>query len=781
MKLTIAAGLCLIMLVGCSNTEDTTETFIESLADTVWAEEDLEVVLTTGTGCWYYADALGGTGRSLYGFYKIEKKLLNAWDVRSVSGHALRETPEYAVVHPEYCERHFKSGLVERIEAIPGKDALLLTFDTRKNENAFLRVYSAQSKTSIQETKPVETVATDSNAYAIVFDEDVKSSRGIFSETVEHPKSTRRGEPDKTNLSTGQEYSLPKSNRVACVIAFAPSEAEATKRGLELVKQIHSFKRSLRGRSEAALSRFTFRTEDQSIERAYAWARIMMAGMYYEQNGEARILTGLPESPYMSTFHSALASSGLLLSDQTRSRSMHLFETILGRKNDSLISSYTWRIPIDIYEHSATYTSSIGAGAVALAFDRVAALSDTVPLGLPTNIIKSLDRAVAGEIGGRFHVLGMISGQGLFSNIGFPPRERLGAAFETQALFSQARIYLATHYQNSSIKFAVPEAALRGAYEWRYPYLPPVAVGANEKQYPMPLLIEPMTRLFNSVGGIKADRLLIPGSNDTDSVTPEMIYATPQDTTQTVAPILALYWLEKENKQTAKKLLAIAESREFLTTRGLRSLSPTSDEYQFTHVYQYNSQPINAELSGDVLVWSSGILADLYATTGRHEEVIELFEQLSSSILDEGVIGGMPELENGDRSSGRNEVPRNPLFASSQAEYLRILYDDILGIDTKRQSYPGVNLRVPAAWGQIEFSFEVVGAVITLKRLDADLWSAWQTGSKETIQLEVELWPETDVRGYGAIKLNPEMIVKFKVIPTSVGHYTLAWDEFTRE
>jgi len=264
-------------------------------------------------------------------------------------------------------------------------------------------------------------------------------------------------------------------------------------------------------------------------------------------------------------------------------------------------------------------------------------------------------------------------------------------------------------------------------------------------------------------------------------ITPQMIFNTPCDSTQSVVHILSIAWLEKNDKRIAERLIPAAEKNGLIGTKGFRSLSENEPEFQSSHVFVCDDQQVNAGLSGDVLVWTAGVLADLYTLTGRQEACSKLFSSLSETVLGEGVMGGLPESENGISNTSGDNSGRNPLFASSLAEFVRILYDDLLGVDTKRHAYPGIRLTVPAEWGKIEFSFEAVGAVITVKRLDAEMWSAEQNGSADQIPLEVELWPESDVRGYGSIKLNPNYMVKFKVIPTSVGRYTLAWDEYPRE
>ncbi len=777
--------VCLTILIasilsGCSTKLLPKDDFIDALADTVWAGEEREVVLTTGTGGWYFADALGAPRRSVYGFYIVEYKVFDDWELKGERSESLRESAEYAIVHPEYCIRHFTNGLEERIECLPGNDAIAISWKFNSATSTFFRLYSGVAVVSetTPETSPAGTRYLNK---ALEFDEKTLATGGMFKQRVEHERSVLIGEPGFSIYSTDKEYSLYSADKFSCIILASQETTGSAKQAFMLLKDLPRFRQLRRQQSEAALARFTFRCENREVEKAYAWARLMLRSMYFERNGQSRLFAGLPESPYMDSFHSALAGIGLILSDSSRSRSVRLFETILAIQKQPDDVEFPSRLPTSITSGAASYTSNTTAGALALTFDRVVSLSDEVPLGLPTKFLKAVDKSVGADLNSRYHVLGLMAGPGLFPTIGFPPRERYGALLETQALFAVVRTYLATHRDAKSVNFEVPESALIGISDWNYPYFPAYAVGLADKQYQIPLGIEAVMIRFRNRAWRWYDALLIPEVANETLITPQMVFNTPCDSTQSVVPFLALSWLEKRDKRIADKLLYSAEQNDLITNQGLRSLSPNDAGFQSSHVFVYDNLPINAGLSGDVLVWTSGILADIYTIGTHYDSTTALFNSLSASIMNDGVVGGLPECVNGIPADIGSNVGRNPIFASSLAEYIRILYDDILHIDTKRPTYPGVRIVAPPDWGQVEFSFEAVGAVITLKRLDKETWTAEQTGSADQIPLEVELWPEPDVRGYGSLKLNPKMFVKFKVIPTTVGRYTLAWDEYPRE
>ena len=781
----ISCFLFSTLLNGCGDKLKPKDDFIASLADTVWAGEEKDIVLTTGTGAWYYADALGSPRRSIYGFYLLETKLYDDWELKNQTGESVRENAEYAVVHPEFCIRHYPSGVEERIECIPGHDAIAISYTFKSSPRTLFRVFSSRFNTKATDAQSDEQSSTHISSFpfktALVFSKKPLSSVGMFQKRVEYPQSALMGEPKLLDLYSDREYTLFSTNKWTCLFAASEDSIDPVPIANSLLKHLPQYRKKHRQQSEAALTRFTFRCERKSVEKAYAWARIMLAGMYFERDGESLLFAGLPHSPYMDSFHSSLAGTGLLLADSSRSRSVRLFETILARQMDPGDLEFPARLPTEIRSDLSVYQSGTTSGALTLSFDRIVALSDSVPLGLPTHLLEAINRAVGADLNSAQHVLGLLTGPGLFPNIGFPPRERHGALFETQALFVVARTYLATHREGGTVSFEVPEQALKGASEWQFPYLPAIAVGLAEKQFQMPLTIGSMMSRYRNRAGLWSDRLLIPEFADEALITSPMVYNTPHDSTKSVVPLLSVYWLEKQDKRNSDKLISMAEKTGLIAEKGFRSLSRNEADFQSSHVFVYDDHPVDAKLSGDVLIWTAGMLADLYTLTARHDVSMELFNALSETVLGEGVIGGLPETENGIFDNQRDNTGRNPLFASSLGEYIRILYDDILGVDTKRQTYPAVRLTVPPEWGKVKFSFEAAGAIITIERLNASLWTARQDGSKDQIPLEVELWSEPDIRGYGSLKLNPNMIVNFKVISTSIGRYSLAWEEFTRE
>lgn len=771
--------ICVLFLTGCGIKQGKPVAYIDSLADTIWAGDPGEIALTSGAGAWFYADALGRMDRSVYGFYVIESKVLADWEITDNIGRSLRENIEYAIIHPEYCLRHYSGGLEERIECLPGENGLMISIKFPRSTESYFRAFQLMEQADNIDGSGGKI---ENNKWSInlQFSVDAKALNGIFTTQREHPRSPARGEMAYSALATGCEYRLAAAKEWSCVIYASRDTTQFPNYTLD-EKQIAEWQQSRRRISEAALSEFTFICEDKAIEQAYARARLMLAGLFYRFEGEARILTGLPNSPYMDAFHSSLAGIGMQLVDPNRFHAISLLETIINRQNPRDSVRYPSRMPVKIRENTVDYSSSIAAGALALNFERIVTNSDSVPLGLPTKFLKALDDAVGAELNSSGHVMGLITGNGLFSNVGFPSQERKGALIETQALFGVARNFLWNNLAVGYDFLYVPETALKGVSEWRYPYIPGIAVDDNGKQYQIPLSVGAMLLRFRNRNGKYFDRLMIPDSSDSKLLTPSMVAIPPFDSAQTAASFLSVAWLDKNDRRTAEKLLNGAEKSGLIGSCGMHSLGQKEPDFQSSHIFVMDGQPVNAELSGDVLVWTAGLLADLNRATDNFSANARLFEELSRLVTEEGIIGGLPESVNGVQDKSIDNTARNPVFASSLAEYVRMLYDDILGIDTKRAVYPGVRLMVPKEWGKVEFTFYNRGTKITIKRIEDNLWTAGQDGSEDRVPLEVDLWLEEGVHGYGSVTLNPKMLAKFKIKQTKENYWSLAWDEFPRE
>lgn len=775
-----AASVSSLLTLGCGDGEPSPERIlIDSLADTVWAGEEREAFLATGTGYYFYDDALGTPRRSQYGFSFYDYRWLAEWDVTDEAGEVVNENPEYAIVHPEYILRRYTGGLEERIEAVPGENALVVTIRFDRKREASLRLWEdgrcffgprradLDPSGGLRENPPDHEFpfplidppygATPS----VGFDREASSNALSVGRSVGYPESDRRGEIAMTTLACKREYLLPKSREIRFCYIVGTAKSPASAVAAELSREPKVWRRKRAAETEASLGGFGLYTENSDAGKTSAWARLTLAGMYFKDRGRGMLYHGLPHSPYLDGFYSCYSVIGLGLSDTAWNKPWAIYKTLLDAINRNAGFDAFGGIPSQINRETPTYQKGLTTGAMALHYRRIAAELDSIPDAYLFYIPFALDNAVRMEAKGDRLVSGLLTSPGLFEFIGFPGERRTGAAFETQALFELARKLLREKKGLPKIMIRSPDPVLKGTAQWALPTIAPVAVDEMGYEYGEPLSAEAMMRLYRSRSGYWADRLLLPESNKHPEYNAKMKWPAEADTSQTAAHLLALGWLDGADKKLNARLLAKADSIGLLSHYGIRSLASTDPRFQPKHTYVLDGKPVHTISGGETLVWTAGRLADMYALAGERGQLLTLYSALASYILDAGVVGGLPEALDGITRGDGRDIVRNPLCSASLAEFIRITYDHILGIKSDRKGLPEIKPNIPEEWGEIRFNFRSGRATITVNRDREGNWTASQQGSDDPVRLAVELHPEPDIRAVGSLTLNEGESIRF--------------------
>jgi len=792
---TLLSIICVTIYVGCTKEKLSPERLlIESLADTVWAGEKREAFLASGTGYYYYDDALGVPRKSQYGLNFYDYRFLAKWDIISESGELLNHQPEYAVVHPEYLLRRYDNGLTEKIEIVPDENALVVTVRFDQKREAIVRLWE-DGRCIFAQTKagqiPIGEIVVLSNPPdhefpfaniespygalpSIGLSSSVESISNPATKVVEYPESELRGEVSQTTLTSAKEYPFPKSKEIRFCYAVGTVKQPAAKKAEEWAKTVDIWRQKRTAISVAALSGFEFQCEDHETAKGLAWARLNLRGMFFRDKNRAMLFCGLPNSTYMDGFYGCYSSVGLALSDSSWLKPIQLYQTFFDTSNSSPGFNEFGGLPSQICRGTPTYQKGLTAGAMSLNYSRIAAQLDSIPERIFFDLPRHLDQAVRSEVKGRRLVSGLLTSPGLFRSPGIPSQRLSGAVFETQALFEVTRRFLRERNQIAGIVIHTPDVVLKGVANWTLPAVAPIAVDEIGWEYREPLSASAVMKLFQMKRGGWSNRLLIPESNTDPAYHPKMKWPPESDSTQTPAHILALGWMDGGDKRLNARLLANADSVGLISATGFRSLAMTDPRFIGTHIYVYDGAPTYSQYNGDILVWTAGRLSDMYRLDGQQDSILSLFNNLTDLLMQEGVVGGLPEAINGIPEEEFDNTTQNALFSASLAEYIRIFYDHILGIKSDRPLLPEIHPNFPPEWGEVRFSFNCGGARITVTRRADNIWSASQTGKEDPVTLAVELYPEPGKRALGSITLQPNEVTLFQPTELRGGLWTVA-------
>ena len=770
----------MVIITGCELDERIVlRKFIDNLADTIYVDEpSREVLLTDGTGGFYYDDAFRTPYRGEYGFSVWQRKFVSGWWILDSDGNRLDMEPEFCIVHPEWVERHFASGIIERVEMPLNVTVLVVTIDPGPHKSIIIRPMFDFSLIApldtYQKNKKVKyALKTNEDASSFTIDSRDKNIGRIVvafdgqAEFNEHRQdvafSYRSGQlTGRIGSSTSHAvYDIVCSGSREISIAFG--HHSLLKPMMFDIKTIFTKRdKWLTHRqawSENILQPLMIECENRQFEKAFAWARLTLAKMITgERNGIYGIHTGIPYSPNYSGWYTMLSLAGIAVSDGHPRRALKLMERVIESADHNRSSlTYGW-LPTEFGSGWQRYRIPLISGLAAVVYPRLREMSDSVDVDFERKLVKSLAQDFEAAVGGRMLESGLIySGPPMHFMRDTPAGpERSGATIETQALFGAEREFLRSSPMLEEISPGLPPSVLKGCAlrDWRMTS-PPLAVGAGGS-FKVPLETSQAMNLFHN-RDLWYDRLIIPYLGQSALNMTQRGEAVPliPDSTLRISHILALGWYKPDNRKLTVQLLDRAIEEGLVGETGFRSLSSSEISYQSAHEYFIERDtsgnvswgnfsadaPHGTVNRGDVLVWSAGRFADMLTICGMYDSLATLVDLLSDRVTNQGVTGGLPEAENAEPLPVGDNIVSDPVHCASLAEYVRLVVDNLTGIDRKSAGYVRFKPRFPLSWGRLKIKIAHAGGYIYMERTEDYEWQVGQDGISHKMQLLMEFSP----------------------------------------
>lgn len=758
---TLTLLLSLLQLSACQKEVSPERRLIDSLIDTVWAGESREVFLSTGAGQYYYDDALGQPLRSVYGFSDID-----GWQVADVKwisedGKQIGIDAAYTIVSPEWIERHNADGSSLRIEALPAPPgfALTLTFSSKQAGSIRPRI-STGCYDTVNCGKPEWAVDQKRRITSGFFDHRIRLEAGdvievkqlVETEDQDYPQSRRRYEAT-SRLLVPAEFLIPASKKWQLIIEFPCAEKNAPA-GDEIATQIEMGRSVIRGRSENAMHGFQVITGDDRINFAVAWARLSLSAMIYRRDGATYLMAGIPDHPKMRSLDAALCLPGLLQVDSSGSTALDI------------------AVGVPLQSDSAQVVPFGVGGALAIGIDYIQEMLDSLPQQLELGTLRKMDVDIPNTLRRQHLVAGLLTEHpSLFDP---PIGSEDGASIDAQALFLSEREFIKRGAKHLQLQTSTPEVILSGTTRWTLPNYPPVALDSLGVALPIPLNRESILGFYHDPTHKRwNNQVVIPLTiNDPLLVRFDPKQPLPVDTSVTAAEFIATGWLSTGVERDIKGQLSAGITADMFTRGAIRSLSPHDPHYQSSHPYEWEGDQNRSCGSGEALVWTGGRLADMWRIAGEPDSAVAVFLAQTERILHSGVVGGLGEVEESELTDYRSGYIRNPLYALSLSEYLRIFQEDIIGLKSAGRDMPSLSPIIPAEWGDVTIRFPSRGAMFTVSRT-GDVWRASVAGTTEIARLAFTLEPTPGVKVLRSFQITEEQPVTFKLRKLREGRWKI--------
>jgi glycogen debranching enzyme len=206
-------------------------------------------------------------------------------------------------------------------------------------------------------------------------------------------------------------------------------------------------------------------------------------------------------------------------------------------------------------------------------------------------------------------------------------------------------------------------------------------------------------KYWDTSRGYLYDHLNPDGSGDRQ-LRPNVLFAL-------TAPLEPLLTREQE-----RDILGVV-LQELTYPHGVSTLSPEDAQFRPRHLGGGRYHFDQAYHNGDVWLWLSGPLITTLVRQGRVRTAHALTDILTEHILNRGAVGTLSELFNASPSTENDNEAGTFSQAWSLAEYIRVLYQDYLGIqpDAPRRQVT-VEPAIPGEWGAVQFQFAVAKTTV---------------------------------------------------------------------
>lgn len=770
----------IFLIAGCSGKPKPLfcDNLLDMLVDTVYAGEKREVLLTDLTGGFYFDGAFRDQERGEYGFSFGERKLLAGWEILDMDGNRIDDEPDFCVVYPDLIERHYLSGVIEKVECPPSRTGILLCiypgrrkgiifrplFDFRRLDREENPHYKSRQH---EETNSLVIYRTDQTggwlAATVHPDDRITAADSTF--LLEHHYGELIGRSAFSHAYTTGDYHHKSQKPFMIGFGWGDSLKGAVLTSRDILLSATDWRAERQRWMKDVLTAFNFRCENHTLEKTFAWARLTLAGMLVQKKGEKFLITGIPYSPWPDGWFTCFSSGGIAAMEGDPQTSFELLDAIIARQNMDTLSSKYGMLPGKMNEDGPEYRVPEIAGLATMAYRGLTERITWEDTTRSDSLAVMLARDLVGTVKYRLHqglVVNAANEHFLWDSPAAPDRK--GATLETQILFGEVREFLKRYNRLDQIADIPPSLLLtRGSWkagisddtERPMGY---TATDAGDFIIPLPV---GAAGFYDATGRRWADRLVYHQvGNKSIVLPPEM------DSTRYVSIPISIIWDKLRGRDHASGILTDFTKAGYIAEAGLRSLAESAVDYQADHLYQLDEAPYGTTSRGDVLLWTSWELAELYRRTERWDRMLNLVEALSQRVLSAGVIGGLPEAESGQVAGSTDNSVGSPVHSTSLACFIRIVAENIIGIKPARSNYVRVIPRVPDEWGNYRIESSFSGGSFSVERCSDGVWIVSQHGIEPNLSIGLNLSGTLGKSARHSLKLDPGDMVKVRFFLT---------------
>ncbi len=778
----------IFLIIGCAREPQLRDRLLDSLIDTVHAGQNREVLLTSLTGGFYYDDAFRNQARGEYGYSNWERKLLAGWRILDPDGNPVDDEPDICIVRPDRIERLYLSGITETVECPPGINGLFLTIKPGRQKGFIFRPYYDFRRLDEEEAPQYESsFDRETNSVAVSRIDHAGGwlavtllARDRFIEAEEtvritHPIGELTGRSSVSVLFAAGDLVHRSRKPMQVAIGWGQTREEAVNNAGSILSSVEQWQdRRLRWMI-ATLQTFRFECENNSFEKAFAWARLTFADLMTNYNGERFLITGIPYHPYPDGWHTALSAYAVGVSSGNPDLALDLIDALIVRQNRDTSSSKYGMFPGKIGEYDKEYRIPEIAGLAARAYTNLANLITEKDTTREDSLAAALSRDLLGTARSRLHQGFVKSGPDehfLWDSPAAPDRE--GATFETQLLFGSVRSFLKQYKRLELVADILPSllnpsgtwATVKKSGDFDMPLGFTTGISGN---FEVPVPTEVATFFFTDgsfKNRVRADRLLLHRKDGKTVLLP----AEP-DTTRFVSVPFATIGDRMGNIEQSNKYLHDLFKAGYIAEAGLRSLAETEDDYQPVHLYQLDNAPFGTTSMGDVLLWTSGSLAQLYMNASRNDELVKLAEALARRVFTSGIIGGIPQAENGFPQVEIDNSTGSLVHCTSLAGFVTIVIKGVLGLNPAPGGYLRFIPNIPASWGNYRISSDYSGGSYIVERMSDTVWRVSQQNIEPAFRIELNLSNELDRTARQSLRLYPDDEIEVIFFRTEDGRW----------
>ena len=779
----LCAAFSGIIFTACTSVDQRSidSTYLAGLADTVYAGEKRLVFLGDGTGGFFYDDATGEAFEGEFGYSRFERKYVAGWELLNEAGEILNQGSDFTIIHPEYIQRVFPDGMVERIHSAYRKPGLLLEFEAvdagfifspifdfrhLEKEESPLYVHDYDSPGNV-----VNIARTDGVGgwIAVAFEDGADYYEELNTRRFQYRFSELKGRPGVAVAFSVGEFRCNSQSSARFAIGWGVDLQTASRNASALLQNFDSEVEKRRDWLCGVLGKIILDCDDKEFIKSYAWARLLAAQLIAETQAGSVLLTGIPFDAHANGWFTCISLAGLTSLEFSPDQVYPLIEPILHKQNQNELSRDFGMLPGDITEDGADYRIPEIAGLVAISYNRLKNEGLTPDSTRDDKVAAALAKDLMGTCRYRLNH-GLVSSDynGHFLWDGPAAPDRSGATIESQVLFNKVRAFLKDYPRLEWLTPGLPRSLIMGV-GGRLGDLaatPLITVGkAGEFFQPLPAQAA-LGMFIDGSSDWWADRLA-EKPETADGESPRLLKALDER----VAQLIAVDWNKPNDRRLAERILDHAESREMTGSTGYRSLSPFDADYQPGHVYLEETAPRGTVGNGDVLLWTCGMLADKYAATDQLDSLWTMIERLRERTLYQGATGGLAEAENSEPVDYLQEYTGNAIFAASTFEYIRAVCHRIFGYTPTHSPYMTLRPRFPESWGETRLEIQGQSGKIVLMREQDNMYRVKQSGVEPYLQLALEIVPEPGSRALGSLRLYPDAEAELEFVRSEKGQW----------